>query len=84
MVEEIKGLHDQGISWERLDNFGLECRWISRYLRGEIDEKTMKIKLQKDIEHLAKKQMTWFKKDENIHWINDLLEAKNLIITFLQ
>ncbi len=84
MVEEVKELHDQGISWERLDNFGLECRWISRYLRGEIDKKTMEIKLQKDIEHLAKKQMTWFKKDENIRWINDFLGTKKLITTFLQ
>lgn len=84
MIEEIKGLRNQGISWERLDNFGLECRWISRYLRGEIDKKTMEAKLQKDIEHFAKKQMTWFKRDKNIHWINNFLEAKDLIATFLQ
>jgi tRNA dimethylallyltransferase len=83
MIEEIKELRNQGISWERLDNFGLECRWISRYLRGEIDKKTMEAKLQKDIEHFAKKQMTWFKRDKNIHWINNFSEAKNLIATFL-
>jgi len=84
MIEEIKELYNQGVSWKRLDDFGLECRWISRYLRGEIDKKTMEIKLQKDIEHLAKKQMTWFKRDENINWVSNFLEAKNLITTFLE
>src|SRR3990167_106730 len=34
MIEEVAQLHKQGISWKRLDDFGLEYRWISRWLRN--------------------------------------------------
>ena len=39
MVEEVKKLRKQGLSWERLDNLGLEYRYVSRYLRGIISKK---------------------------------------------
>ncbi len=84
MIKEVKDFHNRGISWKRLDNFGLEYRWVSRYLRGEIDKEIMKKKLQKDIEHFAKKQITWFKNDESIYWIDNFSEAKKLIAAFLQ
>src|SRR3989344_7108043 len=34
MIGEIKNLRKQGISWKRLDDFGLEYRWISRWLKN--------------------------------------------------
>lgn len=84
MVEEVKNLHEDGVSWGRLENFGLEYRWIARYLQNKISKEEMKESLQKDIEHFAKRQMTWFKKDDRIHWINNKEEAGNLIEQFLK
>ncbi len=68
MIAEVKRLKNSGLSWERLEEFGLEYRWIARYLQKKITLEEMKEKLEKDIINYAKKQMTWFKKDERIHW----------------
>jgi len=84
MIDEVKNLHDQeGVSWEKLEKFGLEYRWIARYLQDKIDKEKMKERLQKDIEHFSKRQMTWFKKDDRIHWINSKEEAAKLLEKFV-
>jgi len=84
MMEEVKRLKKSGLSWERLEEFGLEYRWIARYLQGKINYHQMVEKLQKDIEKFAKRQMTWFKKDKRVHWIKNQKEAENLIKKFLK
>jgi len=84
MIEEVKNLHDQdGVSWEKLEKFGLEYRWIARYLQEKISKEEMKERLQKDIEHFSKRQMTWFKKDDRIHWVNSKNEASKLLEKFI-
>lgn len=60
MIGEVKKLHESGVSWKRLDNFGLEYRYISRYLRGRLDYNEMVTELFIAIKHYAKRQMTWF------------------------
>ena len=69
MINEVKRLRKNNISWKRLENFGLEYRWIAKYLQNKINYQEMVEKLQKDTEHFAKRQMTWFKKDKRIKWI---------------
>ncbi|RLC37755.1 MAG: tRNA (adenosine(37)-N6)-dimethylallyltransferase MiaA, partial [Candidatus Nealsonbacteria bacterium] len=71
MIEEVKKLKKGGLSWRRLEEFGLEYRWISYYLQGKIDYQTMIENLQKAIEKFAKRQITWFKKDKKIKWIKN-------------
>ncbi|MFC1598998.1 tRNA (adenosine(37)-N6)-dimethylallyltransferase MiaA [Patescibacteria group bacterium] len=68
MVAEVKKLHEQGVSWQRLDDFGLEYRWLSRYLRGLITKEEMLERIEFDSIHYAKRQMTWFSKDKEIYW----------------
>jgi len=41
MIDEIKNLHDSGLDWKRLSYFGLEYRYISLYLQGELDYSDM-------------------------------------------
>jgi len=82
MIEEVKKLHKNGISWKRLEDFGLEYRWIARFLQEKISQKEMIELLQKDIEHFAKKQMTWFKRDKKIKWVKNYREAENIVKTF--
>ena len=62
MIAEVEHLHKSGVSWERLDAFGLEYRWISRFLRGMVGEAEMKKRLFFDSVHYAKRQMTWIRR----------------------
>ncbi len=72
MVKEVERLHEQGVSWRKLDDFGLEYRFISRYLRGIIpDKENMLFQLETAINHYAKRQNTWFKRDREIIWVKD-------------
>jgi tRNA dimethylallyltransferase len=83
MAAEIKNLRRQGVSWQKLDDFGLEYRFVSRYLRGLIPKEKMLSQLEKEIIAYAKRQMTWFKRDPEIFWIKNqksvLLKIENFI-----
>jgi len=85
MIEEVKKLIDDGISFERLNLFGLEYKFIGKYLSGELNYNNMYQKLNSAIHGFAKRQMTWFRKMEKegtvIHWIEgpNLNEADLLI-----
>ena len=70
MINEIKKLRKQGVSWRRLDDLGLEPRWIARYLRGQISKEEMVSRLQSSTWRYSRRQMTWFKKNKDIAWIN--------------
>ncbi|MFH1036936.1 MAG: tRNA (adenosine(37)-N6)-dimethylallyltransferase MiaA [Patescibacteria group bacterium] len=83
MVSEIKKLRKSGISWKRLEEFGLEYRYIALYLQKKISYKEMVELLQKKIRHFSKRQMTWFKRDKRIHWIKNYIETEKLIKPFL-
>ncbi len=84
MIAEVKRLKKSGISWKRLEEFGLEYRWIARFLQKKISFLEMTERLQKDIEHFAKRQMTWFKKDQQIQWVKNYKEAEKLVEKFLK
>lgn len=83
MAKEVEKLHQAGVSWKRLDDFGLEYRWIAKYLQGKINKREMLVKLETDINRFSKHQMTWFQKDQRIIWISKEKEAKGLIDNFL-
>ena len=69
MVSEVKKVHKGGLSWKRLYDLGLEYRYISLYLQNKFSKKEMLEKLETEIWHYAKRQMTWFKRDKSIHWL---------------
>jgi tRNA dimethylallyltransferase len=85
MVDEVKSLMDSGISYDKLIFFGLEYKFIARYLKGELNKNDMFQKLNSAIHAFAKRQMTWFRKMERegvvINWIDgaDYNKAKQLI-----
>jgi len=83
MIKEVENLRKSGVSWKKLESFGLEYRWLSRFLQNKISKKEMIEKLQKDIEHFSNRQMTWFKRDSRIRWIIKPSQADKLIKTFL-
>ena len=69
MIEEIKNLNKNGLSWERMEELGLEYRYISRYLKGLISKEEMLQELEKEICDYAKRQMVWFKRNKDIEWV---------------
>ncbi len=88
MIEEVKTLLEGGATVEFMMKLGLEYRFITQYLTGEIaslDE--MLDGLAKAIKKFAKRQMTWFRRDTEIHWLdmtNDPdSQAAELIEAFL-
>jgi tRNA dimethylallyltransferase len=84
MVNEVKKLHKQGVSWKRLEEFGLEYRYIAYCLQNKLSYNEMVQKLQKEIEHYAKRQMTWFKRDKRIRWVKNYKTTEVLIKKFLK
>lgn len=76
LVEEIQGLHDQGVSWERLERLGLEYRFGSLYLQGRLgDSGELFRRLHLAICDFAKRQETWFRRMERrgtaIAWLEE-------------
>lgn len=71
MVDEVRGLIQNGASHEFLMKLGLEYRFLTRYLDGEFaSESEMTEELSAAIKKFAKRQMTWFRRDPDIHWLN--------------
>ena len=85
LIEEVEKLLDEGITHERLERFGLEYRFVSRYLDGKLTQEEMLEKLNIAIHQFAKRQMTFFRNIEKngikIHWIpeGNLTNAVDLI-----
>lgn len=88
MIEEVENLMKQGVSDDFLYKLGLEYRYIMMYLRGRFDSKeAFREKLFMEIRHLAKEQMTWFRKRQDIIWLDmegdPINQAEGLISDFL-
>ena len=89
MVEEIKSLHDSGVSYERLEFYGLEYREIASYLQGKNTFEEMRNNLLNRIRQFAKRQDIFFRKLEresiDIHWLErgNFDEASRLVADFL-
>lgn len=83
MIAEIKKLHGTGVSWKKLDDFGLEYRYVSRYLRGLLTYDQMVEELYLSIKNYARRQMTWFKRNPQIKWIRRADKAIALAEKFI-
>lgn len=71
MIQEVAELRTRGISDSRLDQLGLEYRYIMRYLRGDLPTlETLRAQLAIAIRQYAKEQLTWFKRDPRIIWLD--------------
>ena len=73
MVEEVRGLLESGVPAETLISYGLEYRFVTLYLLGQLDYAQMRQQLATAIHQFAKRQMTWFRGMERsgalIHWV---------------
>ena len=74
MIDEVRHLQVKGLNRDDLEYYGLEYRYVSRYLDGELDYQEMFQQLNTAIHQFAKRQMTWFRRMERngfaIHWLD--------------
>ena len=71
MVSEVQALLSAGVNPDFLLGLGLEYRFITRYLLGDIQTpEEMRNLLNIAIRQFAKRQMTWFRRDKSIHWLD--------------
>lgn len=71
MIKEVENLHKNGLPWQKLESFGLEYKYIALFLQKQIEslEQLTQI-LAIKIRQYAKRQMTWFQRDERITWFS--------------
>ena len=69
MIEEAERLHAEGVSFERMDELGLEYRYLAKLLQNETTKEGMIEELETKIKQFAKRQMTWLKRDDEIVWV---------------
>ena len=83
MIDEVKGLLDSGIPAADLIYYGLEYKYITEYIIGEIGFEEMFRRLEIAIHQFAKRQMTWFRGMERrgftIHWVDALLPMEEKV-----
>lgn len=84
MVHEMQRLHRSGLSWRRLDELGLEYRWISRAVRGQLPLADAVARLKGDIHAFARRQLTWWRRDPDIRWMTTQSQARRLTRGFLE
>lgn len=86
LFNEIENLNKNGVSFERLHSFGLEYRYGSEYIQGKITLQEFKDLLATKTWQFAKRQLTWFKANPQIHWFNpdsDKQKIVNMVQDFL-
>lgn len=90
MADEVKDLINKGLTPDQLKFYGLEYRYLTQYVTGELNYEDMFRLLNIAIQQFAKRQMTWFRRMEkqgfHIHWIDGHLpmtEKLNVAIRVL-
>jgi tRNA dimethylallyltransferase len=77
MIDEVRRLIDEGIDPEDLIYYGLEYKFVTQHVIGQLSEEEMFRQLEIAIHQFAKRQMTWFrgmeKRGTPIHWLSSTL-----------
>lgn len=89
MIREAQNLHKKGLTYRRMEDLGLEYKYLALFLQKKISKVEMMSELQKAIWQYSKRQMTWFRKNKNIIWLNPEYKttpkkAEKLIADFLK
>ncbi|MDY3068588.1 MAG: tRNA (adenosine(37)-N6)-dimethylallyltransferase MiaA [Parabacteroides sp.] len=83
MVDEVRNILNTGVKPEDLIYYGLEYKFLTQYIIGELSYEDMVSQLEIAIHQFAKRQMTWFRGMERrgftIHWIDATLPTEEKI-----
>lgn len=69
MLNEVQKLHQSGLSWAKLESFGLEYRYVALFLQGKLTRAELEQTLQTKIWQYSRRQMTWFRHMPNVWWV---------------
>ncbi len=83
LIAEVKKLRKSGLSWKKIEDFGIHYRVIAQYLQKKLNYQEMIENSIIELQNYAKRQMTWFKRDRRINWIKNYKEAEKLVKRFL-
>jgi len=87
MIEEVKALLSRGLKPSMLRFYGLEYRYVTDYVTGQLSYEQMFQKLNTAIHQFAKRQMTWFRRMERkgtrIHWLKGTASTEEKISKIL-
>jgi tRNA dimethylallyltransferase len=75
MVKEAQKLHATGLSWKRMEDLGLEYRYLALHLQKKISKEEMVMLLEEKIWQYAKRQMTYWRRNKDIRWFATLDDA---------
>jgi len=70
MIREAKKLYKEGLSYKRMEELGLEYRYLARLLAKQITQKEFVDELYTAIKQYSKRQLTWFKRNKKIAWFS--------------
>lgn len=88
LVAEVAGLLAGGVTHDTLERYGLEYRFVSRHLRGELDHDALFAQLNRAIHKYAKRQETWFRRMERhgvaIHWLDGMADPESAALAVLE
>lgn len=84
LLDEVKGLIERGYKWDDPGMTGIGYRQIGCYLRNEVNLEEAIRMLKRDTRRYARRQITWFKRDDRIKWIDDPENAYGLVEDFLK
>jgi tRNA dimethylallyltransferase len=84
MLAETEKLHRQGLSWEKIQSFGLGYFWMPEYLQKKIILEELYEKVYLAEKDYAKRQMTWFSKDKRIIWLEKYSDMQKEVAKFMK
>jgi len=95
LIREVKNLKKSGLSWRKIEDFGIHYRVVAQYLQGKISYQEMIENSLKELRNYAKRQITWFKRhpapeqarcgaSKRIIWIKNYNKAEKTIKKFLE
>jgi tRNA dimethylallyltransferase len=84
MIEEVKKMHEQGLSWKKIQSFGLAYFWIPLYLQNKISKEELTEKVVQAEKNYAKRQITWFRRDARIKWLENYKKIEKSAKAFLK
>ena len=86
LVDEVKALKERGLTKDNISMQGLGYKEILSYLNNDITLEEAVYIIKRDTRHFAKRQLTWFKREKDVIWINkeDFSFDNNKIIEFMK
>ena len=83
LIAEVKKLRKLGLSFKKIEEFGLHYKVLAQYLQRKLNYQGMIENSLQELQNYSKRQMTWFRKEKRIRWVKNYKQAEKLTKKFL-